>query len=156
MRPEDVAVAERLSAEGFYELDVRAHRPGLPVPELRSTSRTAAWLERTAHFLETDAGGCWVAEDDTGMAGFATSYTRELMWCLATFAVRAGLQGQGRGPGLPPGAAADVRGGPAGRGSRSRPSMVAGACAPWSPRRATPGPSVSTGVPASPCIPRCS
>jgi ribosomal protein S18 acetylase RimI-like enzyme len=100
MRPEDVALAERLSAEGFYELDVRAHRPGSPVPELRSTSRRAAWLERTAHFLETDAGGCWVAEDETGMAGFATSYTRELMWCLATFAVRPGLQGRGLGRAL--------------------------------------------------------
>jgi GNAT superfamily N-acetyltransferase len=97
MRPGDVPVAERLSDEGFYELDVRMHRPGLPAPELRPASRTSAWLERTAHFLETDPGGCWVAEDDAGMAGFATSYTRELMWCLATFAVRPATQGRGIG-----------------------------------------------------------
>jgi GNAT superfamily N-acetyltransferase len=97
MRPEDVPVAERLSAEGFYELDVRSHRPGLPVPEQRSASRSAAWLERTAHFLETDPAGCWVAEDATGMAGFVTSFKRELMWCLATFAVRPALQGRGIG-----------------------------------------------------------
>jgi hypothetical protein len=31
------------------------------------------------------------------MAGFATSYQRELMWILASYAVRPGLQGQGVG-----------------------------------------------------------
>jgi GNAT superfamily N-acetyltransferase len=97
MQPVDVPVAERLSAEGFYELDVRAHRPGLPEPELRPASRSAAWSERTRHFLETDPGGCWVAEDADGMVGFATSFKRELTWCLATFAVRPGLQGRGIG-----------------------------------------------------------
>jgi GNAT superfamily N-acetyltransferase len=97
MTPDDVPVAERLSAEGFYEVDVRNHRAGRPVPELRSSSRSSVWIERTAHFLQTDGGGCWVAEDESGMAGFATSYTRELMWCLATFAVRPGLQGRGIG-----------------------------------------------------------
>jgi GNAT superfamily N-acetyltransferase len=97
MRPEDVPAAERLSAEGFYELDVRTHRRGLPAPELRSASRSAAWLQRTSHFLETDPGGCWVAEDVSGMLGFATSFTRELTWCLATFAVRPGRQGGGIG-----------------------------------------------------------
>ena len=97
MRPDAVAVAERLSAEGFHELDVRQHRPGLPPPELRSAARGSVWIERTAHFLETDPGGCWVAEDAAGLAGFATSFTRELMWCLATYAVRPQLQGQGIG-----------------------------------------------------------
>jgi GNAT superfamily N-acetyltransferase len=97
MTEADVPVAERLSDDGFYELDVRTHRPGLPVPERRALSRSSAWRERTAHFLETDPGGCWVAEDDAGMAGFATSYTRELMWCLATFAVRPQLQARGLG-----------------------------------------------------------
>jgi ribosomal protein S18 acetylase RimI-like enzyme len=97
MRPDDVPAAERLSAEGFYELDVRNHRPGLPDPQLRSASRSVAWTERTAHFLETDPGGCWVAEDASGMVGFATSFKRELTWCLATFAVRAEQQGRGIG-----------------------------------------------------------
>src|SRR4051812_43363569 len=97
MRPEDVPAAERLSAEGFYELDVRNHRPGLPEPELRSSSRRVAWVERTAHFLVTDPDGCWVAEDASGMLGFATSFRRELTWCLATFAVRQRMQGRGIG-----------------------------------------------------------
>jgi GNAT superfamily N-acetyltransferase len=97
MRPQDVAGAERLSADGFYDLDVRTHRPGLPEPEVRPASLRGAWLQRTAHFLETDPAGCWVAEDATGMVGFVTSFKRELTWCLATFAVRSELQGRGIG-----------------------------------------------------------
>ena len=34
------------------------------------------------------------------MVGFATSLVRELMWILASYAVRPGLQGQGLGRGL--------------------------------------------------------
>jgi GNAT superfamily N-acetyltransferase len=97
MRVEDVPLAERLSAESFHELDVRHHRPGLPAPELRPPARAGHWIARTAHFLDTDPGGCWVAEADGAMVGFATSFVRELTWCLATFAVRPGLQGQGLG-----------------------------------------------------------
>jgi GNAT superfamily N-acetyltransferase len=97
MRPEDVPVAERLSDEGFYQLDLRTRRADRPVPERRTAEHSAAWERRTRHFLDTDPGGCWVAEDDTGMLGFATSLRRELMWCLATYVVRPGLQGQGIG-----------------------------------------------------------
>lgn len=97
MRPDDVATAERLSAESFYELDVRTHRPGLPVPQLRPPTRAGNWITRTTHFLDTDPGGCWVAEVDGELVGFATSFVRELTWCLATFAVRPGLQGRGLG-----------------------------------------------------------
>lgn len=97
MRPDDVAAAERLSAESFYELDVRTHRPGLPVPQLRPPTRAGNWITRTTHFLDTDPGGCWVAEVDGELVGFATSFVRELTWCLATFAVRPGLQGRGLG-----------------------------------------------------------
>ena len=54
-------------------------------------------MERTRHFLRTDPGGCWVAEDETGMVGMATSFRRETLWCLATYAVLPGRQGQGIG-----------------------------------------------------------
>ena len=47
--------------------------------------------------MGTDPGGCWVAEDETGMVGMATSYRRETLWCLATYAVLPGRQGQGIG-----------------------------------------------------------
>lgn len=56
-----------------------------------------ALLPKVRHLHGTDPGGCWVAEDDHGLAGFATSFTRELMWCLATYAVRPATQGRGIG-----------------------------------------------------------
>jgi GNAT superfamily N-acetyltransferase len=93
----DVPAAERLSAHGFHELDQRMATRSGPPPELRPPDRAAAWLDRTRHFLTTDPGGCWVAEDDAGMLGFATSYTRELLWVLATFVVRPEAQGRGTG-----------------------------------------------------------
>jgi GNAT superfamily N-acetyltransferase len=97
MRPEDLPAAERLSAEGFYELDSRMHRRSWPDPVLRPAGRGAAWIARTRHFVETDPEGCWVAEDGTGMLGIATSFNREKLWCLASYAVRPGLQGRGIG-----------------------------------------------------------
>lgn len=100
MRAEDVPAAERLSAEGFHELDTRMFRRSWPEPELRPAARGAHWVTRTRHFLETDPGGCWVAEDETGLLGIATSFNREKLWCLATYAVRPGLQGRGIGRSL--------------------------------------------------------
>jgi predicted N-acetyltransferase YhbS len=97
MRPEDVPAAERLSAEGFHDLDTRMSPRSWPDPELRPMGRGANWIVRTRHILQTDPGGSWVAEDHTGMIGIATSYNREKLWCLATFAVRPGLQGRGIG-----------------------------------------------------------
>jgi len=97
MRPEDVPAAERLSAEGFHELDTRMSRRSWPEPRLRPATRGANWMIRTRHFLETDPGGCWVAEDETGMLGIVTSFNREKLWCLATYTVRPGLQGRGIG-----------------------------------------------------------
>jgi len=97
MRPEDVPAAERLSAEGFHELDTRMFRRSWPEPQLRPADRGATWVARTLHFLHTDPGGCWVAEDESGLLGLATSFNREKLWCLATYAVRPGLQGRGLG-----------------------------------------------------------
>ena len=97
MPVEDVPAAERLSDEGFYELDTRLRRAADPTPQRRSEAHRAGWMERTRHFLGTDPGGCWVAEDDTGMLGIATSFRREPLWCLATYAVLPGRQGQGIG-----------------------------------------------------------
>lgn len=97
MRPEDVPEAERVSDEGFFELDTRMRRPTRPAPERRSEPHRTVWLERTLHLVRTDPGGCWVAEDETGMVGMATSFRRETLWCLATYAVVPHRQGQGIG-----------------------------------------------------------
>lgn len=99
MRTDDVLDAERLSSEAFYEVDLRARREGDPVPQPRSTGSADEWVVRTRHLLDTDPDGCWVAEVDGDMTGFATSLVRETTWCLATYAVRPGAQG--RGIGLP-------------------------------------------------------
>ena len=97
MTQEDVPEAERISDEGFFELDTRMRRLGGPEPARRSDAHRAVWMQRTSHFLRTDPGGCWVAEDDTGIVGIATSYRREVLWCLATYAVLPDRQGQGIG-----------------------------------------------------------
>lgn len=97
MRPEDVPEAERLSDEGFYELDQRMRRASEPEPRRRVEAHRATWIVRTQHLLATDPGGCWVAEDTTGMVGMATSFNREKLWCLATYSVRPDRQGQGIG-----------------------------------------------------------
>ena len=78
MRPADVPAAERLSAEGSTRLDGRMFRRSWPDPELRSEARAAGWVARTRHLLETDPGGCWVAEDRSGPVGVVTSFNREV------------------------------------------------------------------------------
>jgi GNAT superfamily N-acetyltransferase len=100
MRAEDVEPAERLSSASFLEVEQRLARRGDPEPEPRSGTRSRQWVDRTLHYLRTDPGGCWVAETDGELVGFATSFNRELMWILATYAVLPGLQGQGIGKAL--------------------------------------------------------
>ena len=100
MTAADVPAAERLSSAAFYELDLRTFQRGWPDPSPRSPERAARWHRRTEHLLRTDPGGCWVAEADGEVVGFATSLTRELMWILASYAVRPGLQDRGIGRAL--------------------------------------------------------
>jgi GNAT superfamily N-acetyltransferase len=97
MRPEDVPVVERLTAVSFHELDTRTVPGSWPAPELRPLERADNWIVRTSHLLATDPGGCWVAEDDSGVLGVAVSFRRELAWILASYAVRPDLQGRGIG-----------------------------------------------------------
>ncbi|WP_206051557.1 GNAT family N-acetyltransferase [Nocardioides ferulae] len=97
MTEADVPAAERISAEGFFELDTRMARPSWPAPQPRSAEGARTWERRTRHLVRTDPGGCWAAEDGSGLLGFATSFNRELLWCLATYVVRPGLQGRGVG-----------------------------------------------------------
>ena len=97
MRPDDVPATERLSAATFLELDLRILPRSWPEPTERPPGRADKWVERTLHLLETDPGGCWVAEDGGEFVGYATSLTRELMWVLASYGVRPSHQGRGVG-----------------------------------------------------------
>lgn len=97
MTLDDVPAAERLSDAAFFALDVANRRASDPEPEHRDEERRAAWSDRCRHFVTTAPGGCWVAEDEEGMVGMATSHLRESIWALATFAVRPGSQGRGIG-----------------------------------------------------------
>ena len=97
MTLDDVPTAERVSDESFFALDSASRRLGEPEPERRTPPHRASWIERTEHFVRTGPGGCWVAEDTTGIVGIATSYRREVLWCLATYAVLPGRQGRGIG-----------------------------------------------------------
>jgi GNAT superfamily N-acetyltransferase len=97
MRPEDVPEAERVSDEGFFALDTRKRRADDPEPARRTDPHRAVWIERTRHLVRHDPQGCWVAEDGGRMVGMATSFRREVLWCLTTYAVLPDHQGQGIG-----------------------------------------------------------
>ena len=94
MTLDDVDEAERLSDEAFAPMA----EPGMFTN--RSPEQQAMWRARAEHLLGTDPAGCWVAERDGVMLGFATSYRRDLTWFLATYAVRPHLQGEGLGRAL--------------------------------------------------------
>lgn len=97
MTQDDVIGVERLTSEAFHDLDVRTHRPHLPAPAPRSPEKSVNWQIRVRHMLEHDAGGCFVAEDASGLIGASVALRRELMWILATYVVKPGLQGRGVG-----------------------------------------------------------
>lgn len=97
MQPDDVADVERLTRDGFHDLDVRTHRAHWPAPSLRSTARSELWRSRARHQLGTDPGGCFVAEDATGPIGGVIALRRDLTWILSAYVVRPGLQGRGVG-----------------------------------------------------------
>jgi GNAT superfamily N-acetyltransferase len=93
----DVEAAQALSADAFLALDRRTYQRDWPDPAPRPPERASGWVRRTRHLLSTDPGGCWVAEGDGAVVGFATSLVRELMWVLASYAVRPDRQGEGIG-----------------------------------------------------------
>jgi GNAT superfamily N-acetyltransferase len=97
MRGADVPAVERLTAEGFYELDLRTRRADHPEPQPRGAAGAELWQARMEHILAHDPGGCWVAEDDAGLVGAVASLKRDLLWILVTYVVRPGEQGRGIG-----------------------------------------------------------
>jgi GNAT superfamily N-acetyltransferase len=100
MRADDVPAAEQISSDAFYDIDVRTARAIDSSPQRRPPERSARWIERTRGLVDTDPEGCWVAETDDEIVGFATSIVRERLWALITFAVLPGRQGLGIGKAL--------------------------------------------------------
>jgi GNAT superfamily N-acetyltransferase len=97
MRVEDLEAFAEITATSYHEVDTRTHQRAWPDPVRRPAARNGHWIRRTGQALVTDPGGCWVAEVDGEVVGGAVSRVRELMWILASFAVRPEHQGRGIG-----------------------------------------------------------
>jgi GNAT superfamily N-acetyltransferase len=100
MTVDDATAAERVTALGFHELDIRMFRRSWPDPQLRPPERGQNWTTRAEHLVGTDPGGCWVAEGADGLLGVALSMVREQLWILVSDAVSPGAQGMGLGKAL--------------------------------------------------------
>jgi GNAT superfamily N-acetyltransferase len=97
MLPEDVPTAEVLSAEANAGTERYTAPFDEPPVAVRPPVRASQWITRTTHLLAHDPRGCWVAERDGDQVGFVVSFRRDLLWLLASFYVRPGLQGSGIG-----------------------------------------------------------
>jgi GNAT superfamily N-acetyltransferase len=93
MTEADVPGAVHAFDSGF--LAMRA-RYGLPVTA-SSLQNDRRRQNRTRHFLATDPGGSWVAEDDGVIVGMSQSFVREGYWVLSQLGAVPGRQGRGLG-----------------------------------------------------------
>ncbi|MCW2835221.1 MAG: GCN5-related N-acetyltransferase [Nocardioides sp.] len=96
-RETDLEAMATITATSYYEVDARTFQRSWPDPQPRPATRNGAWIKRTRQALVTDPEGCWVAEVDGEVVGGAISRVRELMWILASFAVRPEHQRHGIG-----------------------------------------------------------
>jgi GNAT superfamily N-acetyltransferase len=71
-------------------------RHGLPVTA-HSLQDEKLRQDRTRHFLATDPGGSWVAEEGGGVVGMSQSFVRENYWMLSQLGTVPGRQGRGVG-----------------------------------------------------------
>ncbi|MFT3871359.1 MAG: GNAT family N-acetyltransferase [Nocardioides sp.] len=106
----DVDAAERLSSAAYLEVDRSSLPRSWAEPTGRTPDRAENWRARTRHLLGTDPGGCWVADRDGDILGFATSLVREQLWVLSSYAVTPAHQGAGIGRQLLAAAAEHGRG----------------------------------------------
>jgi GNAT superfamily N-acetyltransferase len=67
-----------------------------PTPEERAI-RAAGGRARVLHLLDTDPGGCWVADHDGRVVGTALGLIREGVWGLSLYAMAPAYQGLGIG-----------------------------------------------------------
>jgi ribosomal protein S18 acetylase RimI-like enzyme len=87
MRDDDVADADRVCLDVLYTTFAGE----------QEATRAARQHARIRHLLETDPGGCWVAEDRGRVEGVALALIREGVWGFSLFGVAKALQGRGVG-----------------------------------------------------------
>jgi hypothetical protein len=87
MRDEDVADADRVCVDVLYTT----------FDDEAESVRAARQHARIRHLLETDPGGCWVAEHEGRVEGVALALIREGVWGFSLFGVAEKLQGRGVG-----------------------------------------------------------
>jgi GNAT superfamily N-acetyltransferase len=93
MTDADVEGAVEAFDSGF--LAMRA-RYGLPITAT-SIQNERRRQNRTRHFLGTDPGGSWVADDEGTIVGMSQATVREGYWLLSQLGTTPGRQGRGLG-----------------------------------------------------------
>ncbi len=93
MADTDVPAAVRAFEQGLLTMQARHN---LPVTG-NSIADEKRRQDRTRHFLGTDPGGSWIAEDDGAVIGMSQSFVREGYWMLAQLGTVPGRQGRGVG-----------------------------------------------------------
>lgn len=93
MTEADVPAAVAAFEQGLLTMQARHN---LPVTG-SSIADEKRRLDRTRHFLGTDPGGSWVAEDEGVVIGMSQSFVREGYWMLSQLGTVPGRQGRGVG-----------------------------------------------------------
>jgi GNAT superfamily N-acetyltransferase len=93
MAEADVPGAVEAFDSGFLAMRARF---GLPITG-NSLQDERRRQDRTRHFLSTDPGGSWVADDEGTIVGMSQSFVREGYWMLSQLGTVPGQQGRGLG-----------------------------------------------------------
>lgn len=93
MTDDDVAGAVAAFDSGFLAMNARY---GMPVNASTLQNERRRQM-RTRHFLLSDPGGSWVAEDDGTIVGMSQSFVRDGYWMLSQLGAVPGRQGRGLG-----------------------------------------------------------
>jgi ribosomal protein S18 acetylase RimI-like enzyme len=93
MTEADVPGAVEAFDSGFLAMRARF---GLPITG-NSLQDERRRHQRTRHFLGTDPGGSWVADDEGAIVGMSQSFVREDYWMLSQLGTVPGRQGRGLG-----------------------------------------------------------
>ena len=91
MARDDIGDVHRLQAVAFEDLDRRFGDPPFPPADI------AHARVRLGRPLETDPGGCWIAERDGRVVGCALAIVRDGLWGLSLLVVHPDAQSDGVG-----------------------------------------------------------